>query len=70
MVKVISVVLLASGIALAIFGMQAMNSKSSIVSKFFNGTPTNAAMELMVAGIVAIVLGVAGFVMPRRFLKG
>ncbi|MHB1926917.1 MAG: DUF3185 family protein [Leptospirillum sp.] len=70
MVKVISVVLLASGIALAIFGMQAMNSKSSIVSKFFNGTPTNAAMELMVAGIVAIILGVAGFVMPRRFLKG
>lgn len=70
MVKVISIVLLASGIVLTIFGMQAMNSKSSIVSKFFNGTPTNAAMEMLVAGIVAIVLGLAGFMIPRRVLKG
>ena len=69
MVKVISIVLLASGIVLTIFGMQAMNSKSSVVSKFFNGTPTNAAMEMLVAGIVAIVLGVAGFIIPRRALK-
>lgn len=70
MVKVISIVLLVSGIVLTIFGMQAMNSKSSIVSKFFNGTPTNAAMEMLVAGIVAIVLGLAGFMVPRRVLKG
>lgn len=70
MVKVISIVLLASGIVLTTFGIQAMNSKSSIVSKFFNGTPTNAAMELLIAGIVAIVLGVGGVIIPRHVLKG
>ena len=70
MIKLVSIVLLASGIVLTFFGMQAMNSKSSVVSKFFNGTPTDAAMEMLIGGIVAIILGIAGFVLPRRVLKG
>ncbi|MHB1605716.1 MAG: DUF3185 family protein [Leptospirales bacterium] len=67
--KVISIALLVSGIVLAIFGVQSMNSTSSSVSRFFNGTPTDKTMEMLIAGIVAIVLGVAGIVLPRRGLK-
>lgn len=70
MIKIVSIAFLVSGIVLTIFGVQAMNSASSSVSQFFNGTPTDKAMEMLIAGIAAIALGVAGFIIPRRSLKG
>ena len=55
--KLISLVLLAGGIVLVIYGVSASESFSSDVSRFFTGSPTDKTMWLMIGGIVAIVIG-------------
>ena len=62
--KAISLELLAGGILLLIFGVSAMNSASSDISRFFTGAPTDKAMWLLIGGIVATVIGVVGL-LPR-----
>jgi len=53
----IGLALLAVGIVLLIFGIQASDSLSSDVSRFFTGSPTDRSIWLLIGGIVAIVLG-------------
>jgi len=60
MIKAVSLALLAGGIVLAVFGIAAMNSAGSDISRFFTGAPTDKAMWLLVGGIVASVVGLAG----------
>ncbi|MGQ0523646.1 MAG: DUF3185 family protein [Betaproteobacteria bacterium] len=62
--KSISLALLATGIVLVIFGVSAMNSASSDISRFFTGAPTDKAMWLLIGGIVATIVGVVGL-LPR-----
>ena len=57
--KIISLALLAGGIVLIIFGVQATNSFTSDVSKFFTGSPTNKAVWMLIGGIVAVIAGLA-----------
>lgn len=49
--------LLAAGIVLTIFGINAVDSFSSDVSRFFTGNPTDKSMWLLIGGIAAMVLG-------------
>lgn len=63
--KALSIALLAVGIVLIIFGINATNSLSSDVSRFFTGSPTNKAIWLLVGGIVAGVAGVIGVARAR-----
>ncbi len=58
--KNISVALLAVGILLIIWGIRALQSFSSDVSRFFTGSPTDKADWLLVAGIVAAIVGLFG----------
>jgi hypothetical protein len=58
--KGISVALLVAGIVLAIWGVSALESFSSDVSRFFTGSPTNRAVWLLVAGIVTTIVGLFG----------
>jgi hypothetical protein len=58
--KLISLAILAGGIVLVIYGVSASNSFSSDVSRFFTGSPTDKTMWLLIGGIVAIVIGLAG----------
>jgi len=58
--KAISVALLAGGIILLFFGLQANHSFSSDVSRTFTGSPTDKAMWLMIGGAVASVIGLVG----------
>jgi uncharacterized membrane protein YidH (DUF202 family) len=60
--KVVSAIILAAGVALIAFGINATNSFSSDVSRFFTGSPTNKAIWLLLAGIVISVLGLTGLV--------
>ncbi|CAN5295692.1 hypothetical protein BH11PSE11_BH11PSE11_10520 [soil metagenome] len=60
MIKPLSLALLAGGILLTIFGMNAMNSASSDISRFFTGAPTDRAMWMLIGGIVMGVAGLAG----------
>jgi hypothetical protein len=58
--KPLSLALLAGGILLIIFGVNASNSFGSDISRFFTGSPTDKAIWMMVAGVVAAVIGLLG----------
>ncbi len=57
--KGISLALVIVGIVLMVWGMNASESLSSGVSRFFTGSPTNKAMWLIIGGIAAVLLGLA-----------
>jgi hypothetical protein len=58
--KIIFLALLVGGVALIIFGIQATESFSSDVSRFFTGSPTDKAIWMLIGGIIATVIGLAG----------
>ncbi len=58
--KPISVALLIGGIVLMIFGINATNSFSSDVSRFFTGSPTDKAVWMLIGGIILAMLGLFG----------
>ena len=58
--KPLSLALLAGGIVLLIFGVNASHSFGSDVSRFFTGSPTDKAIWMMVVGVVAAVAGLVG----------
>jgi len=62
--KAISLAILAGGILLAIFGIDAVNSTGSDISRFFTGAPTDRAMWMLVGGVIASVIGLAGLLLP------
>ncbi len=66
MIKALAIALLAGGILLTIFGVNAMNSVSSDVSRFLTGAPTDRAIWMLVGGIVMLVAGLAGLVADLR----
>lgn len=53
----IGLALLAGGIALTVYGINASNSVGSDFSRMFSGSPTNKTIYLLVGGIAAIVCG-------------
>lgn len=55
--KMFSLVLLIGGVVLMIFGINAMNSFGSDVSRFFTGSPTDKAVWIFVGGLVATGVG-------------
>lgn len=57
--RIVSIALLVGGIGLMIFGINATNSFSSDVSRFFTGSPTDKAMWMLLGGIIASVAGLA-----------
>lgn len=65
----IALVLLAGGIVLLIWGIQASDSAASGFSRFFTGNPTDRTMWLILGGIVAIVAGLGTFAVPQRWFK-
>jgi hypothetical protein len=66
MTKAISIALIVGGIVLLYFGGQAFNSVSSDVSRFFTGSPSNKAIMLIVAGVVATLAGLTGIALSGK----
>ena len=58
--KIVSLALLVGGIVLIVVGINATNSFSSDVSRFFTGSPTDKAIWMLMGGIVAGVVGLIG----------
>lgn len=58
--KLISLAVLAVGVVLVIYGISALDSFSSDVSRFFTGSPTDKTMWLLIGGVVAVIIGSAG----------
>ena len=57
--KMFAIVLLVGGVVLMILGVQATNSFSSDVSRFFTGSPTDKAIWMIIGGLAAAVMGLA-----------
>ena len=55
--RIFSIALLAGGLVLMIIGINATNSFSSDLSRFFTGSPTDKAIWMLIGGIVATVVG-------------
>jgi hypothetical protein len=55
--KLISLALLAGGVLLLIFGINAMDSFGSDVSRFFTGSPTDKAVWMLIGGVAATIVG-------------
>jgi hypothetical protein len=57
---------LAVGILLIVWGINASDSFSSDVSRFFTGSPTNKTVWFLVGGIVAAVAGLFGLLRGQK----
>jgi hypothetical protein len=57
--KIISLALLAGGIVLILVGINATDSFSSDVSRFFTGSPTDKAIWMLIGGSIATLIGLA-----------
>jgi len=55
--RVLGLALLAAGVVLIIFGVNASQSFSSDVSRFFSGSPTNKSIWMLVIGSVTAIVG-------------
>jgi hypothetical protein len=55
----VSLILIVGGVVLMIFGISAMNSFGSDVSRFFTGSPTDKAVWMLIGGIVAVMAGLS-----------
>jgi hypothetical protein len=64
--KLIALVILAGGVVLVIYGISASESFSSDVSRFFTGSPTDKTIWLLIGGIVAVVIGLAGLLRGQK----
>jgi len=64
--KIISLALLVGGVVLMIIGINATNSFGSDVSRFFTGSPTDKAVWMLIGGILATVVGLAGTLRGSR----
>jgi hypothetical protein len=66
MTKAISLAVLAGGIVLLIFGINAYDSTSSDISRFFTGSATDKSMWMLVGGAVLTVLGLVGLLRKSK----
>jgi hypothetical protein len=64
--KTISLAILAGGILLLIFGVNASHSVSSDISRFFTDAPTDKAIWMLVGGVIVTVIGLAGLLRGSR----
>ena len=60
MIKGISIAVLAGGIILLVLGINAYNSSSSDISRFFTGSAMDKSVWLLVGGAVMSALGLVG----------
>ncbi len=57
MSKILSIGFLVAGIVLITFGLSALDSFSSDVSRFFTGSPTDKAVWMLIGGIILTMYG-------------
>lgn len=55
--KALAIALLAAGILFLVLGINAYDSTSSDISRFFTGSATDKSTWMMVAGVLGTVIG-------------
>jgi hypothetical protein len=58
--KIISLLLVAAGVALIVYGINASNSIGSDFSRLFTGSPTDKSIWLLAGGVVVTLIGIGG----------
>lgn len=66
MIKSVAFAILAGGVLLLVFGVNAMNSASSDVSRLFTGAPTDRAIWMVVGGAAVAVAGLVGLLFGSK----
>lgn len=66
MIKSVAFAILAGGVLLLVFGVNAMNSASSDLSRLFTGAPTDRAIWMVVGGAAAAVAGLVGLLFGSK----
>lgn len=66
MIRIAAVAALAAGIILLYFGINASNSLSSDVSRFFTGSPTDKTVWMLIGGALLCVAGAVGLFSGRK----
>ncbi len=64
--KIVSIVLLAGGIALVVLGISASKSIGSDFSRFFTGSPTDKSIWLLIGGSIAAAIGAGGLLIRSK----
>jgi hypothetical protein len=64
--KLISLLLLAGGIILIVYGIGASDSIGSGFSRFFTGSPTDKTMWLLIGGVIAAIVGASGLLRSSK----
>lgn len=63
--RIVSIVLFVVGIVLIVFGISAVDSFSSDMSRFFTGAPTDKAIWMLIGGVILAVIGLSGTLWGR-----
>lgn len=58
--RIFSLGLLVAGLVLVIYGLAALDSMGSSLSRFFTGSPTDKTVWLLLGGIMATAIGAGG----------
>ena len=66
--RIFSLGLLIAGVVLVIYGLAALDSIGSSISRFFTGSPTDKTVWLLLGGIVATAIGAGGLVRREKSL--
>jgi hypothetical protein len=64
--KPIGIALLAVGVLLFVFGINAADSIGSDFTRFFTGHPTDKSMWLLLSGVASLVVGAVLTLRPAR----
>ena len=65
MLRIASLVLLIVGVILLIWGVRASDSYDAGFARMFSGTPSAKAVFLLITGLAATVIGLAGALRNR-----
>lgn len=60
MIRGLCLGILAGGIALTFYGVEASHSFGSEMTRVFTGNPSDRSMQLIIGGVVMMVAGAAG----------
>ena len=66
MIRAIALGILAGGIALTVYGVNASHSFGSEITKVFTGNPSDHSMMLIIGGVAMMVAGAAGLFMGGK----
>lgn len=58
--RLFSLIFLSIGTVLVIYGLNALDSVSSSLSRLFNGVPTDETIWLLLAGVLCFCVGIVG----------